>query len=393
MKRLTLVLKLLLLALPMLASDCGPGLSYQYDLERAERQFAPQWSPDGALLVWGAGENILSVKADGTDMRVLSESRDLYDADVSPSVSPDGSHIVYATFKHATSFVGDLRDWEIESSRIDGSERRRLTKNSVEDVNPEWSPDGSRIAWVSGGSIRVMQPDGTNAREIAPSITAMALPPQWSPDGRKIAFIAREERDPAEVKGSYTEYEYMLYVAAEDGSGLSRVSESWVVSPTWSPDGLHLAFVKSVGKARSSTYIAKADGSESRELISFTPGHNLSWSPSGDYILFSNGGVSIVAVTGSILQTFDGTVLIMLRGRQTEQASRSIVNTDQETVLWESYSQWTRTVRTRACWQQRKHPAIGLRSMAGKYSRNTCPIQSIWILPRLLTATLAPPSA
>ena len=153
MKRLTLVLKLLLLALPMLASDCGPGLSYQYDLERAERQFAPQWSPDGALLVWDAGENILSVKADGTDMRVLSESRDFYDADVSPSVSPDGSHIVYATFKHATSFVGDLRDWEIESSRIDGSERRRLTKNSVADVNPEWSPDGNRIAWVSGGSI------------------------------------------------------------------------------------------------------------------------------------------------------------------------------------------------------------------------------------------------
>ena len=306
MKRLTLVLKLLLLALPMLASDCGPGLSYQYDLERAERQFAPQWSPDGALLVWGAGENILSVKADGTDMRVLSESRDLYDADVSPSVSPDGSHIVYATFKHATSFVGDLRDWEIESSRIDGSERRRLTKNSVADVNPEWSPDGNRIAWVSGGSIRVMQSDGTDAREIAPSITAMALPPQWSPDGRKIAFIAREERDPAEVKGINTEYEYMLYVAAEDGSGLSRMSESWVVSPTWSPDGLHLAFVKPAGRARSSTYIAKADGSESRELISFTPGHNFSWSPSGDHILFSNGGVSIVDLTGSILQTFDG---------------------------------------------------------------------------------------
>ena len=42
LKRLFLILKLLLLTLPMLGSDCGPGLSYEYDLASAERQFAPQ---------------------------------------------------------------------------------------------------------------------------------------------------------------------------------------------------------------------------------------------------------------------------------------------------------------------------------------------------------------
>ena len=309
MKRLFLILKLLALALPMLGSDCGPGLSYGHDLEYAERQFAPQWSPDGALLVWGSDEDIFSVNAEGSRVRVISESRELYDADVSPAISPDGSHILYATFKHTTSFVGSLRDWEIESSRIDGTDRRRLTNNSVADVNPVWSPDGSHIAWVSGSSIQVMQSDGSNAREIAPSVTALALPPRWSPDGGKIAFIAREERDPAEVKGLDTEYDFVLYVVAEDGPSLTWVSEALEVPPSWSPDSLRLAFGKPIGDWQLAIYTVNADGSGPSEVLSFALGYrtvsNISWSPSGSQILFyGDESLSVIDPAGTVLHTF-----------------------------------------------------------------------------------------
>ena len=69
----------------------------------------------------------------------------------------------------------------------DGSGLTRLTNNNARgDDEPTWSPDGSKIAFVGGGKIWVINADGTNEINISGTRTGDNYP-DWSPDGSRIA--------------------------------------------------------------------------------------------------------------------------------------------------------------------------------------------------------------
>ena len=144
----------------------------------------------------------------------------------------------------------------------DGSGQMDLSNDpATSDFDPDWSPDGTKIAWAratetSDFDIWVMNADGTNQIQLTtdPGFDGY---PSWSPDGTKIAFARSSGGDLADV-----------YVMNADGSGETNLTndpaaDDW--APTWSPDGTRIAFTKYAG-VDTEIYAMNADGSSPTNL-------------------------------------------------------------------------------------------------------------------------------
>ena len=296
----------------------GPGLTISEEIEgaRAFDRSPPQWSYDGRLVAFSHNNAVYTMMADGSGLRRLAGEEDpkwIWDSDYgreaaqSPSISPDGSRIAYVAFKHDRWWLPEIEDyqWDIVTSKIDGSDRRRLTKSGG-NFSPSWSPVGSRIAFIGRG-LEIMDSDGSNRRTVVSGIRIAAdrSPPVWSPDGRRLAFIAREPdspdgawRDPV-TRQNYP-VEEVLYTVGADGMGLTRIGEAKGTS-SWSPDGSRIAFARIDGNTHVAIVTTDPDGSNEQTVFESSEVRNsgvidVSWSPDGTRIaikdLLIRGGTS-----------------------------------------------------------------------------------------------------
>jgi Tol biopolymer transport system component len=215
------------------------------------------WSPDGIRLVYArnyAGSRrdyvhteLVIVNADGTNPRQLTttDASNKFMRASFPSWSRARNQIVFADAGH----IGVINP--------DGSGLTQLTDGPY-DSDPAWSPDGSEIAFITGGDdhVSVMKADGTGVRMVSP---LPARTPAWSPDGKTLVFSAKEGQSAD------------IYTVGADGVGQRRLTNNAAedITPSWMPDGRSILFGSNRGRGvyNGDLWVMKPDGSNQRRLI------------------------------------------------------------------------------------------------------------------------------
>ena len=143
----------------------------------------PSWSPDGSRIVFhsykGGNYHIWTVKKDGTDLEQMTYGD--YD-DREPDWSPNGRTIVFSSDRS-----GNYDIWKLD---LESGKLKQLTFNLANDFNPAFSPNGKQIAFVSQrkeAGVYVLENEVE--RIVAPSPLRLVAP-SWSIDGNQLAFIA-----------------------------------------------------------------------------------------------------------------------------------------------------------------------------------------------------------
>jgi Tol biopolymer transport system component len=145
----------------------------------------------------------------------------------------------------------------------DGSGRRQLTDVPADKTagSPAWSPDGSRIAYVSNvrGDLElwVMAADGSGQHPVTSDPGFAHFEPSWSPDGRKLAFFSN--------KGGF---QGAVWTADADGGNLRRLTAPALEGfwPDWSPNGRRIVFSDNCCLPFSNVWVMQANGRGQRRL-------------------------------------------------------------------------------------------------------------------------------
>jgi hypothetical protein len=192
--------------------------------------FSPDWSRDGRIALvepttWplpvGSIDIRRIVRSHITD-EWLGTGTDGYDS--SPSWSPDGQQLVFATRQdgHSTISIIDA----------DGSHRHLLAKHAS---SPAWSPDGRVIAYESACGVKLISPSGrdvTPGRHSGCHSFGMRGVPVWSPDGKQIAISTRVR----EFMGGYGIYVFSRNMRFERVWAATSSSELSLRAPVaWQP--------------------------------------------------------------------------------------------------------------------------------------------------------------
>ena len=276
-----------------------------------------------------------------------------------PQLSPDGKLVAFT--------IGDVN---VDANRTvtqiyvmsnAGGEMKQLTNGAASSTAPRWSPDGKKIAFVTGDQIWVMEPDGDNKEQVT-KISSGASGPVWSPDGHWLAFVSdvypecstddcNSVKDEAAAKSKvkahvtdrllfrhWVEWRdqkrtHVFVIASKGGVARDLTPGDFDAPPyavadnidySFSPDSKELAYLRNPDKieaisTNSDVYIVPTAGGPARNITARNKGYEDTpiYTPDGKYILYRSQATAGFEADRWRLMAFNrstGTSVELLRG-------------------------------------------------------------------------------
>jgi len=237
--------------------------------------FWESWSPDGKQLVFNENRppdflgQLWLMNADGSNQHLLLADTDFDDE--RPTFTPDGDSVV---FSRCT--LPDLETCALFQIEIKGGGMTQITdfELGIRDVSPQYSLD-NRLAFTGGGrrgiicAIELVDGKQSAPRRLTPAPLSPRQP-DWSPDGRRIAFSTHCRG----LEGNPQNEE--IWVVDAEGKALRQLTKNGNdyfsgphdFHPSWSPQGDAIVFERDVFDYSSSgIFIMKSDGSGFKKVF------------------------------------------------------------------------------------------------------------------------------
>ena len=251
---------------PSVANVNGSGSTIYFPSGRS-----PAWSPAGDRIAYGSREGLAVVNLVGGQPQVLAARGD------QPAWSPDGTRIAY------------IVDDQLAVIGADGSGNVVLTSGPATHASPNWSPDGKRLVLASRTNpdpprIELMNADGServHVTRISPTVFGLlgAVDPSWSPDGSRIAFVQWDDDSRSTD----------VYTIKPDGSDLTNLTHSPFTESSidWRP-------LPASGSLRPTQTSCGVGGTSGAETLRGTSGDDVVDALAGSDRILAGSGFDIV---------------------------------------------------------------------------------------------------
>jgi TolB protein len=249
------------------------------------------WSPDSSEVIYSKGGTLWRQSVDSDLARQLTDGKGY---DYQPDWSPDGKRVVYVSYQHDA-----MELWMLD---LASGNTTQITKDAAVDVEPRWSPDGTKIVYVSTayhGRFHIFtmsfRSDGTPSRITRlTEETKSTLPryyyaeydteinPIWSRNGQEILFVSN--RGHIYGTGGFWRMKATPCASARE---IHYEETTWKARPDFSPDGKKILYSSYLGGQWHQLWVMPANGGNAFP-ISYADWDETyaRWAPDGKHIAF-----------------------------------------------------------------------------------------------------------
>jgi TolB protein len=258
------------------------------------------WSPDSKELIYSMTGSLWQQRLDSSEAVQLTDGNGY---DYQPDWSPDGKYVVFVSYQKDAMelWLLDLANGNVKS----------LTRGGAVNVEPRWSPDGKHLVWVSteyNKRFHVFVADFANGElknvvrltgETKSSLPRyyysaydMEINPVWTRDGKEILFVSNQ----GHVYGTGGFWR----VKAEHGAEPREIhyeETSWKAKPDFSPDGSRMVYSSYLGRQWQNLWVMPADGGDAFPIsYGGWDQTNPRWSPDGSRIAYISNFTGSTAI-------------------------------------------------------------------------------------------------